>query len=141
MSAVTAKVAKPQSAPAMMFSFPTLRKTEDPVGDQLRMLDHDARIGDDARDQQLAFREPHVVPQTIFILVPSIGCLEGIAARANLEDDVHDIAELHVGGARPHIDAVAGVVTDFVFGDIAQRMMGRLHMLQQTPDTAKLIWH
>jgi hypothetical protein len=60
------------------------------------------------------------------MLVARIGGLEGIGAGTDLQDDVDDVLELHVVDARPHIDAVAGVVADLLRRNVAQRMIKRL---------------
>src|SRR6185312_11558508 len=53
-----------------------LRIGDDPVGDQLGMLDHIGRMTDDAGDQQLAVRKPRLAPDLPFVLMADIACLD-----------------------------------------------------------------
>src|SRR5271168_3814352 len=51
-------------------------KAADPLGNGLRMLDEIGGMGDDARDQQLAFRQFDILPDAPFVLMPRVGGLE-----------------------------------------------------------------
>ena len=75
---------------------------------------------------ELAVRQLDVFPHLPFVLVARVRGLERIGSGPDLQDDVDDVLELHVVDARPHIDAVAGVVADLFGRDVAQRMIERL---------------
>ena len=69
--------ANPQSVPAIRFSRPDTRgKPEEPLGDQLRMLDHVGAVAHDAWHENLARRELHVLPHLPFVLVARVGRLD-----------------------------------------------------------------
>ncbi len=126
-SLLPAKVAKPQSEPAITRSFPTrLAIFHDALGHQLRMLDQHGRMADHARDQHLVLRQLGIPPDLPLVLVARVRRLERIGAGVDLQDDVEQVLDLHVVHARSHVDAVAGVVADFLRRDAAQRMVERL---------------
>src|ERR1700728_1117731 len=95
------------------------------LGNKLGMFDQDGRMRDNAGDQNLAVRQLDVLPDLPFVLMARIGRLEGIGAGADLQNDIDDVFELHVVDARAHIDAVAGVKTDLLRRNVAQRVIER----------------
>src|ERR1700722_17897510 len=92
-----------------------------PIAHQLGMLDQNRRMGDDAGDQNLVLGQIDMAPYLPFVLVTRISSFERISAGADLENDVDDILELHVIGARAHIDRIAGVETNLLLRDTAER--------------------
>src|SRR5262245_63949066 len=78
-------------------------------------------MGDRARNQRLAFGELQLLRDAPLVVVAGIGCLEGIGAGADGEDEVEDLLELQVGEARAKVDPVTGVVADTLLGQAAQR--------------------
>jgi len=73
---------KPQSAAAMTFSRPTsLGEAQDALGDQLRMLDDIAGMGDHARAKHLAVRDFDGFEQMIFVLMARIWRLRNCRSR------------------------------------------------------------
>ena len=91
------------------------------------MLDQIGRLGDRARDEQRAFRELDALPHAPLVLVARIGGLERVGAGADLQHDVHDVLQLHVVDARPHVDPVAGVEPDPLARQATERVVQRLH--------------
>ena len=68
----------PQSVDAITFSRRPLREALDPVGDDLRVLDHVGRVADDARQDLLAVRQLDVLPDPPLVLVADVGRLERV---------------------------------------------------------------
>src|SRR5262245_65845947 len=64
-------------------------------------------------DERFARRQFGALPHRPFVLVTRIRGLEGIGAGADFQDEVHDVLELQIMHARPHVDAVAGVMPNF----------------------------
>ena len=60
------------------------------------------------------------------MFVAGVRRLERIILRVHAEGDVDDILEFDIGGARPHIDAVTGVMTHAVHRNAAQGMVERV---------------
>ena len=80
-SQVEAKLAKPQSAPAMTFSRPTApAKRAMRWAISLGVLDDVGGVGDDAGDDALAVRELDALPCLPFVLVARVGGLEAVGA-------------------------------------------------------------
>jgi hypothetical protein len=77
-------------------------KAADPMGDCLRILDQVRHIGDDPRDQQLAFRQFDRFPDTPFMLVPWIAGFERLGAGPYAEHDVDNVLQFHIVDARPY---------------------------------------
>ena len=90
------------------------------------MLDDDRGVGDDAGHQGLAVRKLDVLPHSPFVLVTRIGGLERIESSADRHDQIGEVLQLHVAGARPHIDAIAGVMAHALRRDVAQRVVQHL---------------
>jgi hypothetical protein len=65
-------------------------------------------------------------PHLPLVLVPRIRCLEGIRAGRDLENNVDDVLELDIIGARAHVDAIAGVEADAILRQPAQGVIERL---------------
>src|SRR5690348_14519677 len=55
-----------------------LRKAHEALGDELRMLDDIARMGDDAGTQHLALGHLDLLEEVIFVLVARIGAFETV---------------------------------------------------------------
>src|SRR5499426_182008 len=70
--------------------------TQDPLGHQLRVLDTIRRVGDDARDEDLAGRELDALPDVILVLVAGVRCLEREGARLDLENDGRNLPQRRV---------------------------------------------
>src|SRR5215813_4703650 len=91
------------------------RVAHDPLGHQLRMLDAVRRVGDDARDDDLARRKLQVLPDMILVLVARVRGLERKRSRLYLEDDGRDLAQRSVRRVGPVPAPPAHVVADAVF--------------------------
>ena len=111
----------------MTFSRPTsFAKLTIRVGDQPRMLDRRGVVRDDARDQDLARRQLHLLPHAPFVLVAHIGGLDRIGAGLHLQDQVDDVLERRVGDVRHVPAAEADVIADAVLRDAFERVVERL---------------
>src|SRR5215471_147672 len=97
--------------------------TQDPVGDELRVLDEVRGMADDTRHQHLARRQFRGLPDAPLMLVPHIGGLEGIGLRFNPEDQIDDVLERQVVSVRPVPAAPAQMVAHSLFGDAGQRVV------------------
>ena len=87
------------------------------------MLDQHGRMADHARDQHLVLRQLGIPPDLPLVLVARVRRFERIGAGVDLQNEIEQVLDLHVVHARPHVDAVAGVVADFLRRDAAQRVV------------------
>src|SRR4030095_10295099 len=72
------------------------RVAQDPLGHQLRVLDAIRRVGDNARDEDLAGRELDVLPDVVLVLVARVRRLEREGARLDLENDRRDLPQRRI---------------------------------------------
>src|SRR5215469_17035958 len=70
-----------------------LRKAQEPLGDELGMLDDIAGVGDDAGNEHLAFRDLDALKEVVLVLVPRIGGLEAVRPRVDLQYVVDDLRQ------------------------------------------------
>ncbi len=101
----------------------------DALGHELGVLDQVHAMGDHAGDEDLALGELRVAPDGPLVLVPRIGGFDEIGAGLHAQQEVDEMPELEVERARRHVDAIAGVKADALFGEPAQRVVHRLDAL------------
>src|SRR5262252_939358 len=109
------------------------RVAQDPLGHQLRMLDAIRRVGDDARDEDLAGRELDALPDVVFVLVARVRCLEREGARLDLENDRRDLSQRRVRRVGAVPAAPAHVIAHAVFGQPGQGVIERLDAHRREP--------
>src|SRR5688500_10246153 len=63
-----------------VFSSDSLCEADNALRDQLRVLHEIRRVGDNPGDNGLALRQPHRLPDVIFVLVTRVGRLERVGA-------------------------------------------------------------
>ena len=88
----------PQSVPAITFSRPTrlayrTRRSATSSGCSTRLV-----AGYDARDQNLAIREPHVLPHLPLVFVTHVGSLDGEGLGTNLQYHVYGVLQRDIHG-------------------------------------------
>src|SRR5579885_757778 len=69
------------------------READQPLGHQLRVLDEVAGVAHHTGDEQLALREPHVLPDPPLMLVARVRRLDRVGLGGHAEDQVDDVAE------------------------------------------------
>ena len=74
-------------------------------------------------------RQLGVGPDLPLVLVARIGGLERVIVGADLQHDVDQVLELDVVRARPHVDAVAGVMPDALGRQVAQDVVQHLDIV------------
>ena len=97
------------------------------------MLDAVRRVGDDARDDDLARRELDVLPNVILVLVARVRGLQGERSCLDLEDDGRDLAQRRVRRVGPVPAPPAHVVADPVFRQARERVVQRLDPHRREP--------
>src|SRR5207249_5647703 len=105
------------------------READNALSDQLRVLYQIGRVGDDAGDNRLAFRQPHLLPDVVLVLVTRVRRLERVGASVDLEHDIDDVLEWHVVDTGTNVDAVAGVEAHAVRRNIANGQVDELDAL------------
>ena len=103
-----------------------LREPDEPVGDELRMLDDVRVVRDDARDEHLPLGQLDVLPEAPLVLVARVRLLDQVVAGAHPEHEVDDVGERGVVGVRAVPAAEADVVADALLRDALERMVERL---------------
>src|SRR4051812_23861513 len=73
---------------------------DDALGDEFGMLDDVGGVADHAGNQHRILRQLELFPQSPFMLVPRIGELDRVSARAYLQHEVGDILERDVRHVR-----------------------------------------
>src|SRR6516162_1172140 len=86
-----------------------LRKAQEPLGDELGMLDDIAGVSDDAGNEHLAFRDFDALKEVVLVLVPRIGGLEAERPGVDLKYVVDDLRQACLVEPRPLVDAIARV--------------------------------
>jgi len=66
----------------------------DPVGDELRMLEHVGRVTDHARNHNLVRRHLQVAPDLLFVLVADVACFNGITLSIDHQQQIYDSLQL-----------------------------------------------
>ena len=87
------------------------------------MLDVVVGVADQTRDQDLAVGYADFSELTPLVHVPGVHHLERVRAGVDLEGVLQGGLQRDVGQSRPVVEAVARVVADPVFGDVAQRVV------------------
>ena len=119
--------AKPQSVLAMTRSRPTssARRTIR-CATSSGMLEDVRGVADEPGQQDAVLRQLDVAPHLPLVLVARVGLLERVAAHADPEDEVDDVAQLDVVGVRPVPAPPAHVVARALRRDALQRAVERL---------------
>jgi hypothetical protein len=99
-----------------VFAADDIGEPDNPFSDKLLVLDEVGSVSNDTRNQSLSLRNAHSLPNTPFVLVSYISCLERISAGANAKYKIHYVLKLYVMNTRANVDAVTGMVTYFLFG-------------------------
>ena len=73
------------------------------------MLDNIAGMGDDRRNEHLAFQDFHALEELVLVLAPRIGGLEAEPPGVDLDYVVDDLRQAYLVEPRPLVDAVARV--------------------------------
>src|ERR1044071_9316026 len=73
-----------------------LRKANNPVRDDARMLHRGEMVRHDAWNQGAALWQAMRLPHPPFVLVPRIRCFNGIGTRAHLQNQIDDGLERRV---------------------------------------------
>ena len=102
------------------------RIEKDPIGHELRMLDDVAGVTDDARNQDLARRQPGFFPDLPFVFVSRIRGLDRIRAGFHPEHQIDHVFQRQVMRVRSVPASPTDVITNAVFGDALQRVIHRL---------------
>ena len=97
------------------------------------MLNPVGAVAEHARDNDLAVRELHVLERVVVVHVPEVHHLERHRLGVDLEHRLNEIPQLQVVDVRALIDAVAGVVADFLSGDVPERVVDELDPLLDAP--------
>ena len=105
-----------------------LCQTHNAFRDQFGVLHHVGDMADHARNENLVLGQFRAFPDTPLVLVPRVRPFNHIGAGIDLEDQVDNILERHVGDVRAGPTAPAHVVAHPVGGDAAQRVVEHLHM-------------
>src|SRR5262245_26043107 len=92
------------------------RVAQDPLGHQLWVFDAIRRVGDDARDEDLASRKLDAFPDVVLVLVARVGRLEREGARLDLENDLHDLPQRRIRRVGAVPASPAHVIAHAVFG-------------------------
>src|SRR3990172_4034072 len=71
-----------------------------PLGHQFGMLDEVGRVGDDARHQHPALRQPDLLPDVVLVVVAHVRRLNGVLPGLDRYQDVGDVLELDVVDVR-----------------------------------------
>src|SRR6516164_11517587 len=100
-----------------------LRQANDALGDQFGMFDDDGRVSDTAWDQHFSLRKLHILPHAPLVLMTGIRHLEGVRAGADGHDQVGKMLHLHVARPRSDIDAIAGMMANPLWRDVAERVV------------------
>src|SRR6202049_492725 len=103
-----------------------LGESHDPFSHQFRMLNENRTLRDDAWNDRFPFRQLDRLPEPPFMFVAWIRRLERISARSHAQNDIDNVPQLHVVDPRTKVDAVAGMISDLLFGDTSERMIERL---------------
>jgi hypothetical protein len=93
------------------------------VGNELGMLDHHIRMGDSARYQHLSRWQLDMFEQMEFMFMTRIGCLEGISAGTDCEDEIDHVLELQITHPWPEIDAIACMEANTILGQPTQHVI------------------
>src|SRR3990172_2438816 len=111
-----------------------------PLGHQFGMLDEVGRVGDDARHQHPALRQPDLLPDVVLVVVAHFRRLDGVLPGLDLHQDVGDVLELDVVDVRPVAAPPAGVKADELLRQAAQgvvedldRMLQKATVLRRVP--------
>src|SRR5262252_701389 len=96
------------------------------LGDQIGMLDEIGAMPDDTRDQGGALRQFHLFEHPPFVFVAGVRGLDRIASSAHAEDQINNVLQGYVVVVRPVKTAPAHMQSDFLFGDVAQRIVQRI---------------
>ena len=124
-----AQVPKPQSVPAITRSGPTMSvNLRILCGDQLGMLDVVGRRVEHARGEDLVLGDRRLAPHRPFVGVARVGRLEQNRRRLGAQDHVDDLLERDVEVVRALVVAPAQVHAHAVGGNVAQRVVDRLHV-------------
>src|SRR5262245_23100620 len=86
------------------------RKQGDAISDEFGMLDDVARMTDNAGNQNLAARQLHFFPKFPFMLVPRVGCLDGIRAGFHFQHEVDDMLQRQIVRMRSVPTSPANVI-------------------------------
>src|SRR6202050_758966 len=94
--------------------------------DQFRMFDHVGRMGDEAGNENLSFRQLHLFPYRNLVLVAHIGGFDQIRLRPDLEHKGDDVTEFKIEGVWAVPAPPAQVIAHAVFRNVAERVVERL---------------
>src|SRR4051812_1143976 len=90
-----------------VFATDQLGKAQEPLGNEVGMLDDVAGVGNDAGNEHPAFRDLDALEEVVLVLVPRIGGLEAVRPGVDLEYVVDNLRQTCLVESRPLIDAVA----------------------------------
>jgi hypothetical protein len=94
-------------------------KVLDPPRHQVRVLDDVGRLRDQARDQDLAFRQLQILPDLNFVFVARIGRFEAVGLGLELEHGRRNLAQRDVLRMGPVATAAAPVRPHPLLGNAA----------------------
>jgi hypothetical protein len=103
-----------------------LRQAHDALRHELGMLDHVGGVADHPRREHLALGQSHALPHAPFVLVARVRALDEIGPRLDLEHQVDDVLERHVGHVRAGPASPADVIAHPLLGDAGERVVDRL---------------
>src|SRR5262245_50646470 len=109
------------------------RVAQDPLGHQLRVFDAIRRVGDDARDEDLAGWELEAFPDVILVLVARVRRLEREGARLDLENHRRDLPERRIRRVGAVPASPAHVIAHTVFGQPGQGVIERFDTHRREP--------
>src|SRR5579862_5340325 len=108
-------------------------ETKDAFGYELWMFHDICTVTDYTGGQNLALRQLDVLPDAPFMFVAGVGGFDEVGSGADLENEIGDFSERHVGRMRPGPASPADVVADAVFRDSFQGVVQDIDVATHPP--------